>query len=329
MIGDVTEVRALCLVGPTAVGKTSHSIALARALDAEIVSADSRQLYRGMEVGTASPSADERAAVPHHLVGVADPRDGWSAGRWARAAAAVIADVAARGRAVLVVGGSGLYVRALRDGLADLPTDPGLRARLDAECATHGPEALHARLAEADPDTAATIHPRNRHRVIRALEILTLAGRPVAEARRALAPDPASCFPAPILGLRRDRADLDARIDRRVEAMFGAGLLEEVRALIGEGFSPDWPTYRTLGYPEAVACVRGERSPASAIAEIQHATRRFSRRQMTWFRGERDLEWIDAADEGIDPASLGTRARGVPVPRGGPSGPPAGATNGP
>jgi tRNA dimethylallyltransferase len=311
------SVRALVLVGPTAVGKTSLSLDLARALDAEIVSADSRQLYRGMDVGTASPSPDELAAVPHHLVSVADPTDGWSAGRWARAAASAIGEIASRGKAALVVGGSGLYVRALREGLSDLPADPELRARLDAECADHGPEVLHARLAEADPETAASVHPRNRHRVIRALEILILSGQPVGEARRSRAPHADARFPAPMVGLRRDRSALDGRIERRVSAMFDAGFLDEVRRLLSEGFGPEWPAYQTLGYPQAVACVRGELSEADAIAAIGQGTRRFARRQMTWFRGEAGLPWIDLTEEGPGPdvQALVDHARPVAVPR--------------
>ncbi len=331
--------RALMLVGPTAVGKTSLALEVAERAGAEILSCDSRQLYRGLTVGTAKPTPDECTRVQHHLVDVADPREAWSAGRFAREARAVLSDLARRDVPALITGGSGLYLRALRRGLAELPSDPDVRRTLREECRQLGAPALHERLRAVDPVAAAGMHPNNRERVVRALEVWTITGRPMSElwaesgaeaggGGRAADPSRSSdggapgawghaAFPADVVGVDRDRAELHDRIDRRVVAMFDAGLLDEVRGLLARGFDASWPAYRTLGYPEAVRAVRGESSTAEAIQEIQTKTRRFARRQLTWFRREPGIEWVvlGEGDGAAIASGLADRLRhGDPVP---------------
>jgi len=293
------HIRAWFLVGPTAVGKTDVAVALAEKVGAEIISADSRQCYQGMEIGTAAPDAVALERVPHHLVGIAPPTEHWSAGRFAREATTILRGLARRSVAALIVGGSGLYVRALRSGLAELPSDPAVRARLKEQCERSGAPALHARLAEVDPVTAARMHPRNAERVVRALEIVEITGQAPSDLQREAA-DRMATFRAPIYGIRTERERLYERIEARVDRMFDGGFLDEVRRLLAEGFDEDWPGYRTLGYPEAVRCIAGEISEEAAKVEIKKKTRHFSRRQFTWFRGEKDIRWFDWADEDVE-----------------------------
>jgi tRNA dimethylallyltransferase len=292
-------IRALALAGPTATGKTALAVALAEKTGAEIVSCDSRQIYRGLTIGTAKPTEAERARAAHHLLDVADPTERWSAGRWADEARRALAGIAERGRAALIVGGSGLYLRALRDGLAPLPRDPLVRRELQSDADARGLAALHAELTELDPAAAAGIHPHNRERLLRALEVCRITRQPMSAlwARGS----GSNAFPVALVVLDRPRPELAARIDERVEAMFDAGLLAEVDALVRAGFAPEWPAYRTLGYPEAVRCLRGEWGRAESIARIQIRSRQFAKRQRTWFRAEPDAEWIEMPAESIEP----------------------------
>jgi len=285
--------RVFGIVGPTAIGKTDIALGVAALTGAEIVSCDSRQIYRGLTIGTAKPTPEELARVRHHLVDVAEPDEAWSAGRWAEEARTVLHGLAARGIPALVVGGSGLYLRALREGLAALPSDPEVRRRLRSELETHGLDTLHERLRRLDPAAAERVHPRNRERLVRALEVITLTGRPLTELWRERRPE--SPFLFDVVVIDRQKAERDERIDRRVEAMFRARFLDEVRTLVAKGFAPTWPSYRTLGYPEAVECLEGKRSEAEAIVRIQQRTRRFAKRQLTWFRAEPRAEWVDAS----------------------------------
>jgi tRNA dimethylallyltransferase len=301
-------VRGLFLSGATASGKTALAVSVAAELGAEIVSCDSRQIFRGMEIGTAAPTPDERARVPHHLVGVADPTESWSAGRWARAATLHLEAIGRRGGTALIVGGSGLYARALRRGLAELPASPAVRARLDREWEEEGGEALHARLRRLDPEAAEGIHPHNRHRLLRALEVALATGRPIS-AHWASAREAPPLFPAPLVALDVPRAALYERIDRRVEAMFAGGLLDEARRLLAAGFSPACRAYRTLGYPEALACVEGTLSPREAIMRVQQRTRAFARRQLTWLRGESEVRWLPS--DPARPAETLSALRGI------------------
>lgn len=283
--------RLLVVVGPTASGKSALGAALAVALGGEIVSADSQQIYRGLDVGTAKPTPRERACAPHHLLDVAEPTDVLSAGAFARLADEAIAGIAARGRLPIVVGGTGLWVRALLQGLVELPAaDPALRAELALRAERQGRGALHAELARIDPETAAEIPPANLVRVLRALEIHALTGEKPSEvrARHAFA---RLRYRARVLGLAPPRAELYARVDARAKAMFERGLLDEVRALLARGLR-DAPALKALGYPQAVAALDGRCSAEEAAAEVARQTRRYSKRQLTWFRADPLVEWL-------------------------------------
>jgi tRNA dimethylallyltransferase len=289
--------RIAVIVGPTASGKTALSLRLVEAVrarggDGEIVSADSQQVYVGMDVGTAKATAAERAAVRHHLVDVVRPDEPMTAARFVALADAAIAGIAARGRVPVVAGGTGLYVRALLHGLFEGPgADPALRARLEAE----GAAALHARLGSVDPEAAARIDPADLRRLVRALEVFELTGTPISEHQRAhdirRAP---RRYPARVIGLDPPRDELRARIARRVDAMLAAGLVAEVRALVGSGLDPSLRAFDAIGYREALACLRGELPEGQVAEAIEAATRRFARRQLAWFRSEPEVTWYKA-----------------------------------
>jgi tRNA dimethylallyltransferase len=272
----------IVLAGPTASGKTELAVSLALRFNAEIVSADSRQVYRFLDAATAKPSADQRARVPHHLLDAVDPSQPYDAARFAREASAAIADIRRRGRLPIVCGGTGLYLRALIEGLSPLPIrDEAVRARLNAEAERVGAAALHARLAKTDAAAAASIPPANVHRVIRALEVVELTGRPIsaswAEGRTGgVAPDA-------VLRLEVPNELLRARIETRAAAMWPA-LLAEVRALVPSRYRGDEPGFTSLGYREAVAALRGEISSEEGLAAMIRATHAYAKRQRTWFR---------------------------------------------
>ncbi|MBI5136557.1 MAG: tRNA (adenosine(37)-N6)-dimethylallyltransferase MiaA [Nitrospirae bacterium] len=291
----------ICICGPTGVGKTDLALALALAADGEIVNADSRQLYRGMDIGTAKPTPEERARVPHHLIDVLDPAEPCSAGRFARMADAAIAAIRARGRRPIVVGGTGLYLRALVDGIWEGPrADPALRAALAAVADRNGRGEPHRMLARLDPASAAAIHPNDVHKTIRALEITLLCGEPASSLRARHG------FPgrhgAAWFGLTRPRAELYDRIDRRVEAMIAAGWVDEVRRLLAAGIPLDAPGMNALGYAEIARHVHGEWPLAAAIQAVQMASRRYAKRQFTWFRKDARLLWLDVS--GASPPDL-------------------------
>lgn len=283
-------IRVLVIAGPTASGKTALALALARRLGGEIVNADSQQVYRGLDVGTAKPTAAERAAVPHHLVDVVEPGEGMDAARFTALADAAIADVARRGRLPVVAGGTGLYLRALLHGVVAAPgRDPALREALEREAAALGRPALHARLAALDPAAAARILPNDLVRIVRALEIAAGGQRPSdLYAAHAFQPDR---YDATLLALDPPRATLHARIDARVREMFEGGLLEEARSLLDRAGGA-LPARLPIGYPEAAACVRGELALDEAIRRVQVAHRRYARRQVIWLRRERGVEWL-------------------------------------
>ncbi len=283
-------IRICVVAGPTASGKTALAIALARRLGGEIVNADSQQVYRGLDVGTAKPTAEERAAVPHHLVDVAEPGEGMDAARFTALADAAIQEVAARGRVPVVAGGTGLYLRALLHGVVAAPgRDPALRARLEEEAARLGRPALHARLAAIDPASAARIRPNDLVRVVRALEIAA-SGRLASD----LHADHAfreERYDALLVALDPPRAELHRRIDARVHEMFRGGILDEARALL-ERFGGALPAKLPIGYAEAVECVRGALPVEEAIRRVQVAHRRYARRQIVWLRREPGVEWV-------------------------------------
>ena len=288
--------RLVALVGPTGVGKTALALALAERLPAEIVSADSRLLYRGMDIGTAKPTPDERARVPHHLIDLAEPDEPWSLALYQEAAHQAIADIDARGRLPLLVGGTGQYVAAILDGWSPpaLAADPVLRAALEDEARREGGAALHARLRALDPDSAARIDPRNLRRVIRALEVIQCTGAP-ASRQRARGPAP---YRDLRLGLNLPRAQLYARVDARIEAMLAAGWVEEVRRLLAHGRSPDLPSMSAIGYRELAAHVQGEMDLEEAVRRIRRASRALVRRQANWFKaGDARILWFEARED--------------------------------
>ena len=274
----------IAIVGPTGSGKSALAMRVAERLGAEIVSADSRQVYRTMDIGTAKPAIRERERVRHHLIDVADPGERYDVLRYQRDARAALAEVRARGHAALVVGGTGLYVRALLDGLdlASLPHDPAVRARLESE----DPATLHERLRAIDPHAASRVDARNRRRLVRYLEVATIAGGPVSRVRGA-------SIAALRIGLRPPRDVLVAAIGRRVREMVDAGVLDETRALVTAGIDPRLPSMSAHGYVHWAAHLRGEVGLETAIALTAHDVRAYSRRQMTWFRRDAAIRWFD------------------------------------
>jgi len=283
------------IAGPTAAGKTAVGIALALRLGGEILSADSRQVFRGMSVGTSKPTAAEQARAPHHLLDIADPLGHYTAADFARDGRAVLADLARSGAAPVVVGGSGLYLRALIDGLFAGPgRDPALRAALEARADLKGTGSLHAALAAVDPVSARRLHPNDRVRLIRALEVHAQSGRPLSALAREAAPF--SLRPRTRTWiLDRATADLDARIAERCRRLFTEGILDEAATLLAAGLTPAHPAYQTIGYREAFAAVRGEMTLDAAVDGAIRSTRQFARRQRSWFRAEPGAEWLEIA----------------------------------
>ncbi|HEY7173733.1 MAG TPA: tRNA (adenosine(37)-N6)-dimethylallyltransferase MiaA [Micromonosporaceae bacterium] len=281
----------VAIVGPTATGKSSLALALADRLGGEIVNADSMQLYRGMDIGTAKLTEGEWHGIPHHVLDVWHVRDTASVAEYQRLARAAIDDVLSRGRVPMLVGGSGLYVRAALEHFEFPGTDPDLRERLEAELASSGPGALHARLAALDPAAAAKILPSNGRRIVRALEVVELTGAPFAAAL----PDPTPVYENVTIGVDRDTVALDERIAERVRHMVDAGLVDEVRSLVADGLRDGRTASRALGYQQLLAYLDGSYPLDAAIAATIRATRRFVRRQRTWFRRDPRIGWLDAA----------------------------------
>lgn len=292
----------IVIAGPTASGKTARAIELARRIGAEIVSADSQQVYRFFDIGTAKPSEEELAAVRHHLVSVVDPSETFTARRYQELADAAIADIAARGKRVVVVGGTGLYLRVLLHGVVPVPAaDPAVRARLEAEAREQGRQALHRRLAEADPLAAAKVSPTDLVRIIRALEIFELTGRTATEHRSAhgFAEDR---YPYRLFVLSPPRDALYAAINRRTRAMFEAGLEAEVRSLVARGYRDAAPM-RSVGYAQALGIVEGRLGREEGIEQAARETRRYAKRQLTWFRKERGAQLISPPYRALDELS--------------------------
>ena len=272
-------------------GKTDVAVRLAARLPLEAVSADSRQVYRGMDIGTGKPTAAERAQLRHHLLDVVDPSERYHAARFRRDALEAIDAICARGRLPLVVGGTGLYVRALLKGLHPAPpADPALRRELEASLAAHGPEALHRRLAARDPDAAARLHPRDHVRIVRALEVDVLGGPGAERADWARAVPP---FRLLMVGLRQPREALNRRIADRVRAMVGHGMMSEVRQLLAAGYDETLPAMGGIGYRQFVAVLRGTMTEADAVRRMIRDTTRYAKRQMTWFARDREIRWLD------------------------------------
>ena len=304
----------VAVVGPTASGKTELSLDLAERLDGEIVNTDAFSLYRGMDIGTAKPTATERSRVRHHLIDTLSVRDPATVAEfqgWARAA---IADVRGRGRVPVLVGGSALYTRAVVDRFDFPGTDPAVRGRLETELREHGAAVLHARLSALDPIAAARIERDNGRRVVRALEVLEITGRPFSASLPALDyADPATVQ----IGVEIDRPTLDARIAERVRAMFDGGFVDEVRRLLAEGLGESRTAARAIGYPEVMAHLRGELDLDEVIVRTIAATRRFARRQDAWFRKDPRIVWVRWDDpRRVEAAVAAVTAVGWVGPRG-------------
>ncbi len=282
------------IVGPTGSGKSAVAVEVAERLGAEIVNADSRQFYRGMDIGTAKPSAAERRRAPHHLIDVRAPGEPLDAATFVRMAREAISAIARRDRPVLVVGGSGLYLRALSGGIfSGPPACPGLRRELEQIAAERGAPFLHGRLNEADPAAAARIQRNDRCRIVRALEVYRLTGVPISVHQRRHSFSARELEPLTV-GLALARPRLYAAIDQRFDAMMAAGLVDEVRALLAAGPRPAQPLLSAIGYREIAAFVRGDLGLEQAVALAKRATRRLAKRQLTWFRREPDIIWVDA-----------------------------------
>lgn len=298
--------RELAIVGATATGKSALGLRLAEASGGEIVNADALQVYRGLDIGTAKPARAERARVTHHLIDLLDPTEPFSAGEFARRARRALAEIAGRGHPAIVVGGSGLYLRALEGGLAPLPpADLARRAELEARRVSEGLAPLRAELERLDPATAARLAPRDTQRTLRALEVVLATGRPLSS-WLAQAPRPA---PPPValrkIGLTLPRGVLYDRIGSRVETMVAQGWIDEVRGLLASGLDRGCPAFQAIGYSHWVRHLSGELDLGRAVGEIQTATRRYAKRQETWFRKDPAVEWHDARElDSILPALI-------------------------
>lgn len=289
------RIPLFCVVGPTASGKSRLAVELAQRMGGEVVSCDSMQVYRRMDIGTAKPTREETGGIPHHMIDIVDPEVPYSCAEYVTAAREVISDIYAREKLPILCGGTGLYLdRLLRGGNDTGATaDPAVRAELEAYRAAHGNAALHAMLAEIDPASAAAIHENNIPRVIRALEIFRVTGRTKTEVdRENAAPDQSLCpF---VIGLSRERAELNRRIDARVDQMLSAGLLDETRRLLSEGvFDANATAAQAIGYKELLSYLRGEEPLTEAVERLRLATRHYAKRQMTWFGAKDYVKWVE------------------------------------
>ena len=292
--------KVVCIVGPTGCGKTGLGVALAERLGGEVVSCDSMQLYRGMVIGTAAPTEAETRGVPHHMVGVIDPREDYSVARYAADAAECVDGILARGKLPILVGGTGLYITSLLSGMAFAPekTDPAIRARLQARADAGDGAALYAELQRIDPDYAAQVHPNNLPRVIRALELFEATGRRMSDQRREARPAEAPYDALCLCLTCRDRAVLYSRIDRRVDGMVENGVLDEARRVYDHR-----DAYRTaaqaIGYKEFFPYFEGTANLTECTERLKQATRNYAKRQLTWFRRQNDAVWLYLDEEDV------------------------------
>jgi tRNA dimethylallyltransferase len=288
--------RLPVLLGPTAVGKTELAIRVASRLDAEIVSADSRQVYRLLDIGTAKPTREELDTVTHHMIDVVDPDQPFGAGQYGRAAIEVIEKLWSGGRIAIVVGGSGLYLRALLEGLFSAPpVDATLRKEIIDLAREKGTVFLHERLKIVDPEAARRIHPNDLQRISRAIEVYEQTGTPISLLQKSAGGGP---FEPLYIGLWRGRAELNGRIERRVERMVELGFAEEVEGLLNLGYQPSLNSFRAVGYREMVEYVLKRRTLGESIARTAKNTRALARRQLTWFKQLKDVEWVDLSEYG-------------------------------
>ncbi len=286
--------RLVGIVGPTASGKSALALTLAQETQGEIVSCDSLQVYRGMDVGSAKPDESERSLVPHHLIDVAEPQELFSAAEYARLARRAIAEIAGRARLPILAGGSGLYLRALLEGLFPGPArDDALRTRLDSIARRKGREYLHRLLARVDPDAARSIRVRDQVRVIRALEVFVLTRQPLS-GQQGRGQEPLRGYEILLVGLAPSRPELAERVERRTDAMLAGGLIEETRALLERGLGGARPL-QAIGYRQAAAVIQGRLTVQAARAEIIRDTMRYAKRQMTWFRHQAQVAWYPSS----------------------------------
>lgn len=297
----------ICVCGPTASGKTGLSVALAKKLDAEVVSCDSMQLYRGMDVGTAKPTAAEMDGVPHHLLDAADPGEDFSVSRYVELADAAIRDIHSRGKSAIVCGGTGLYMDSLIKGQAfAAPTRPAQREYVEGIAEKHGIEYVYNMLKDADPETAERLHLSDRKRIIRAMEVFLITGMPLSW-HNARSKEQTAKYTPRWIGLSfRDRNRLYERIDARVDEMMKLGLEAEVQALLEKGIDPKTTAMQAIGYKEMAQALRGECTVEQAVEQIKQASRRYAKRQLTWFRRNESIHWI-YMDEAPDPLTAALR----------------------
>ena len=313
--------QVLCVVGPTACGKTKMGVLLAKRYGGEVVSVDSMQIYRGMTIGSAAPTAEEMEGVPHHMVAVADPRESWSVARFTQEADRRVQDILARGKLPVLVGGTGLYLDALIEGRTFAAGQSGgaVRRELEARLAAEGPEALLAELRQADPEAAGRLSPGDGKRIVRALEVWRETGRTITQHNRETQRRPKRYDPLYIGLTFRDREDLRRRIGQRVDAMAEAGLAEEVRALRDLGVPRDATAFQAIGYKELLAWLDGETTLEEALEEVKLRSRQYAKRQLTWLRRNGDIHWIcwekrpDFA-AGLQDATRFLSARGLQCP---------------
>ncbi len=291
MNSPANKPKVIVICGPTGVGKTAVGIQLAEKLDGEIISADSMQIYRYMDIGTAKPTADEQSRIPHHMIDIVDPDENFDAVRFAEMARDKVMQLHQRGVMPLVVGGTGLYIKALLQGLFQSnPVDPKTRERLMKEAAENGSGILYDRLKRVDPDTADRLHPNDSYRIIRALETIESTGRSISEHQQehGFSDEP---FNALKICLQIDRQKLYDRIDQRVDLMIEAGFVDEVKKLLGMGYSADLKSMQSIGYRHIVALIEGRLSRDECVRTLKRDTRRFAKRQFTWFGADQQIQW--------------------------------------
>ncbi len=286
--------KILCVVGPTACGKTKMGVLLARRFGGEVVSVDSMQIYRGMTIGTAAPTAEETEGVPHHMVAIADPAEPWSVARFTQAADACVQDILRRGKLPILVGGTGLYLDAIISGRTFAPGESGgaVRRELEEQLAREGIGPIWEELRQVDPESAQRLPLADEKRILRALEVYRETGETISEHNRRTAALPRRYDPIYIGLAFRDRSDMKALIDRRVDAMMEGGLLDEVRALVEQGVPRSATAFQAIGYKELLAAVDGQVPLEEAVAEVKLRSRQYAKRQLTWLRRNQDIHWI-------------------------------------
>jgi tRNA dimethylallyltransferase len=308
---NLTLPKVLVIGGPTASGKKRIALDAAERFGGEIVSADSRKVYRRLDIGTAKPSPEDRARIPHHLIDIVEPDEPFSAGEWARRAADAVREILARGRLPIISGGTGFYIAAFLEGLSEgIAPEPGIRASLEREIRGRGPEALHARLAAVDAVRAAELHPRDSVRVLRALEIYETTGMTITELR-ARPKRVGGEYDVFFLGVDIDRHLLYRRIDERVDAMVRGGLVDEVRSLLAAGYGRDSVALDTVGYKEWFPFIDGADTFETCLDRVKRDSRRYAKRQLTWFRNQPGVRWIEGGDASTVACAFGEIAEWI------------------